>query len=230
MVAKGISVVSTRASASSPRPKRSRSTPASTSGCSRRVDQRRRPRRRTPPGSPASETAGGLAAQLARPAARGDGDVGGQLQVDGQLARDARGDHAVDLVGRGLRVGEDGRVGRHLLEDVELQVVAGDEVMDHGAGLAAPGRRGAADEDQRHLLGVGAGHGVQDAEAADAVGDHGGAGAVQAGVAVGGVPGVQLVAGADPLRGGWRRRRRGSPARSRRGRRRRAGCRSRAGA
>ncbi len=63
--------------------------------------------------------------------------------------------------------------------------------------------RGPADEDdERHLLGVGAGNGVHRTEPADPPGDAHGSDAVDARIRVGGIAGVELVAGADELDAG----------------------------
>ena len=69
------------------------------------------------------------------------------------------------------------------------------------AGLAAARRGRAGHNDDGHLFREGADDGVENAQAADAVGHHGPAEALETGVAVGRVTGVQLVAGADPANG-----------------------------
>ncbi len=76
--------------------------------------------------------------------------------------------------------------------------VADAVVQKHG-GAPLRGAWAADEDDERHLLGVGAGDRVHGAEAAHAPGDAHGADAVDARVGVRRVAGVELIAGADEL-------------------------------
>jgi len=85
-----------------------------------------------------------------------------------------------------------------------LGVEITDLVVQQGGPPPLAQTRGAADDNQRRLLRVRAGHGVQDIQAADAIGDADRVQTVDAGVGVGvgvggGEAGDDLRAGADDL-------------------------------
>ena len=126
------------------------------------------------------------------------GHVGGQFEVARQLPGEAGGEHAVDLGGSGFRIGQEGRAGGDLAVDVELQLVVVHQMVHPRPRLAPPRRRRPGHDDQRHLLGKGSRDGVQDAQPAHAVGHHRAAQPSHAGIAVGRIAGVQLVAGSHP--------------------------------
>ena len=127
--------------------------------------------------------------------------VGGQFEVARQFAGHALRDDAVDLRRRGFGIGQERGGGGDLPEDLQLELIVGHEMVHQRARLPAPRGRGAGHHDQRYLLGIGACHGVDDAQSAHPVRHHGPADAVHARVAVGRVTGVQLVARAHPSDG-----------------------------
>ena len=129
----------------------------------------------------------------------GGGDVGRQRDVDRLLAHQADGEDPVDLGRRVLRR-QIGLRRRHpLVHAPEDGEVAGAErVMDQRAGSLGGGGGSAGDRHHRHVFGKGAGDAVDGAELAHAEGGRQRREALDAAVAVGGVGGVQLVAGADP--------------------------------
>src|SRR5208337_694216 len=92
-----------------------------------------------------------------------------------------------------------------LLEDVVLKIHVPDGVVEQIGMEASPQAepRPAAYDDEGDTLGKGAGYGVVNAEAAHAVGYADGTEARYAGVPVGGISGVQLVAGVDEVDGAF---------------------------
>ena len=72
-------------------------------------------------------------------------------------------------------------------------------MVEDPVGAVVVGVGSADDADEGEVLAVGAGDGVEDAEAADGEGDDARANALGARVAVGGVAGVELVAAADEV-------------------------------
>ena len=94
--------------------------------------------------------------------------------------------------------------GRHLGVDLPLVVVThlAQRVVDQAVLRPGVAVDPADDDEHGQVLGVGAGHGVHDAEAADAVGHDEGRDPVGARIAVGRVARVQLVAAPDHLEAG----------------------------
>ena len=90
------------------------------------------------------------------------------------------------------------------LEAAELlgEVGDADGVVEDAVGAVVVGVGPADDADDGQVLAVGAGDGVEDAEAADGEGDGAGADAAWARVPIGRVPGVELVAAADEAEAG----------------------------
>lgn len=82
------------------------------------------------------------------------------------------------------------------------EVGEADRVVEDPVGAVVVGVRPTDDADDGEVLAVGSGDGVDDAETADSEGDDAGAHATRAGVAVGGVAGVELVAAPDEVEGG----------------------------
>jgi len=142
---------------------------------------------------------GGPGQGLGRRCGRGLCDVGGYEQVAGQAPVPDLGEHPVDLrdgVVRRQRGAGAGDRGVHRHEVPELAVA--EAVVDRAAlGLCCE-RRCADDVHHRHVLGVAAGDRVDGAELADAEGRAQRGHAAHPPVAVGGVPGVQLVRAAGP--------------------------------
>ena len=145
---------------------------------------------------------GGRAARGGEGSRRGAGSIhhiGRNLDHDRPLLGDAAGERAVDPLRRlgGIieQHGGDRDVGIGLLHGRE---VADAMVQQHG-GAPLRGARTADEDDERHLLGIGAGDGVHGAEAADAPGDTDAADAVDPRIGVRRIAGIQLVAGADEL-------------------------------
>ncbi len=125
--------------------------------------------------------------------------IRGQIQVHRPALPPHGPQYAVDL-GRGVLRGQVGAGHRHLGEHpAEVPVLAVHQGVVHGpAGRGDLGGGHPGDGDDRHPFGVCAGHAVDGRQFADAEGGDEGGGAAQPGVAVGGVGGVQLVAGTDP--------------------------------
>jgi hypothetical protein len=128
------------------------------------------------------------------------GDVGRHQQVAGQPPVAYRGQHPVDLRGRGRRGqcrSSAGDLGVHVEEVAELPVperVVHDPLRD----LGAAGRRADHVHDG-HEFGVAAGDRVDRAQFADAEGGAERGDPAHPAVAVGGVTGVELVRAAGPL-------------------------------
>ena len=74
-----------------------------------------------------------------------------------------------------------------------------DAVVQQHRGAPLRGARTADQDDERYLLGIGAGDRVHGAEAADAPGDTDATDAVDPRIGIGRIAGVELVAGADEL-------------------------------
>ncbi|CAB4935329.1 unannotated protein [freshwater metagenome] len=148
----------------------------------------------------------GVGVRDQRPGQRGGVDRG-QREVlrDGEVAGLAVGDrgqqHGVDLLGGplgGHRLRGHGHLGGGAGEVPEVAV--GQRVVDQRAGLHGGAARRAHDLHQRHVLGGGAGEGVEHRQLPHAVGGDHDAQAAAAGVGVGGVPGAELVGRAHPGR------------------------------
>jgi hypothetical protein len=127
------------------------------------------------------------------------GDVRGQFEVDRELEQPGGPQHPVDLGHRVLR-GDPRLRGGHLRVGADELVPAavGERVVHQPVLLARHQRQAAADADDGNVLAVRPGDPVDRAQRADPVGDDHQAEAAEPGVAVGGVGGVELVAGADP--------------------------------
>ena len=155
---------------------------------------------------------GGQRGRVARPPRReaarrrgrdGQGrQVAGDLEVDGLAAPQRRVDRPVDHRGRLVQAANGEGPGRHLGVDLPLVVVTdlAQGVVDEPPFRLRVAVDPADDGDDRQVFGVGAGHGVQGAEPADAVGDDERPDAVGPGVPLGGITRVQLVAAADELK------------------------------
>jgi hypothetical protein len=121
------------------------------------------------------------------------------LEVAGPMRPRDRARGLVDLLGRELRVPKDPRRARHLLEDPRLGLDVLHLVVDAPQlllGLAGPPRQ----HQQRHLLGIGARHRVDDVVPARPVGDADDAQPPRAaGVAIGGEAHRGLVGEGDDL-------------------------------
>ncbi len=133
-----------------------------------------------------------------RRAACGASQIRRQFKVYRQVMPDAVHQHPVDLLGGRFPIQQHGRVNGDPSENLQLPVIVGNQMVHHRSGFTPDGRRRATDEHQRHLLGESPCHGIQNAEPADSVRYYRRAHAVEAGITVSGVTGVQLVAGADP--------------------------------
>lgn len=131
----------------------------------------------------------------------GLGHVGRQHDVDGPRLDPALSQGVVDLDGDVGRVDQLGDVAgdgsAHVGEDVKVAVAQG--VMEEHAIALRLGRGAADDVDDGDVLRVGAGGAVDGGELTDAKGGEEGAHAIDTGVAVGGVGGVELVDAADPV-------------------------------
>ena len=128
------------------------------------------------------------------------GNVGGKLQIDWPFFSKAGCQQAVDLdcrVGRrdaSLRRCELAQAGHHV-----VKLTGSRGVMQNGAAMDCVQGRHAADANDRHVLGVGAGDAVEGAEIAHPIRDQQGGNAVDARVTVGGIRSIQFIAGANPF-------------------------------
>jgi len=127
------------------------------------------------------------------------GQVAADADVHGLALPQRRRDGGVDLLVRVVQVVDDGLVAGDGLEAAELlgEVREADGVVQDAVGAVVVGVGTAHDADHGEVLAVRAGDGVEHAEPADGERDGAGADATGAGVPVGGVPGVELVAAAD---------------------------------
>ena len=103
----------------------------------------------------------------------------------------------IQVINHGLKT-SDGLKTAELLGEIGQA----DGVMQDPIGSVIVGVGAADDADDRQVLAVGPGDGVEHAEAAHGEGDGAGADTLCPGVAVGGVPGVELVAAADEVEAG----------------------------
>ena len=129
----------------------------------------------------------------------GQHHVARDLDVDRARRAAAKRQHAVDLRRRGFRIVEHGGADGELGEDALLGVEGADLVVEQRILAPLARARRAADDHHRRALGVGLRHRVGDLQPADAVGDAGGAEALQPRVGIGGKTGALLVAGVDDL-------------------------------
>ena len=132
------------------------------------------------------------------------GQVAGDLQHHGLPPPERQVDGPIDQPRRVDCVLDGEGTGRHLGVDLPLVVVAhlAQRVMDQAVLRPGVAVDPADDDEHGQVLGVGTGHGVEGAEAADAVAHDEGRDPVGARIAVGRVAGVQLVAAPDHLEAG----------------------------
>ena len=117
-----------------------------------------------------------------------------QFEIDRQMPADTAIEHPIDLAGGRIRIVEHGRVDGDHFEDLKLTVVIGNQMVHHRPCFTSSCRWRSADQHQRHPFGECPRHGIQNTEPADPVGHRRRPHAIHAGVAIGGIAGVQLVA------------------------------------
>jgi len=130
--------------------------------------------------------------------AGGDGgvdEVAGDFEVTRALIFKDGGDDSIDFGGGGDGVIEDGVGDGEVAVDFGLGVEVFDAVMEESVGGLFGDARGAGNDEERDLFGVGVGCGVGEFEASDAVGAADDAEAADSGVGIGGEASALFVAG-----------------------------------